>query len=145
MAASGEKHARGRAPGRPGEPLGSWALWLLPFAWMALIFVASQTPAKDIPSIWFLRFAESDKVAHGLLYFVLCLTFYVPLSRRGLRRRPAVAAWVAAVLSVLYGISDELHQLAVPGRTPSWYDLGADCVGALLAALLANRWPGRNR
>lgn len=141
--ASGTSGAGG-SPRSERSP-GSWALWLLPIAWMALIFAASHTAEADIPSMWFWELPGSDKVAHAVLYFVLCLTFYVPLSRRGLRQRPATAAWVAAALAVLYGATDELHQSVVPGRTPSWADLGADLVGATLAALLTRRLLGRGR
>ncbi len=143
MSVSGtDSRRKGKQPDR-GKALGSWALWLLPFAWMALIFTASHTPASDVPSLWFWKLPESDKIAHAIIYFILCLTFYVPLSRRGLRARPGAAAWLAAGLAVLYGVSDELHQYAVPGRTPSLGDLGADFVGASLAALLARALPGR--
>lgn len=143
MSVSGtDSRRKGKQPDR-GKALGSWALWLLPFAWMALIFTASHTPASDVPSLWFWKLPESDKIAHAIIYFILCLTFYVPLRRRGLRARPGAAAWLAAGLAVLYGVSDELHQYAVPGRTPSLGDLGADFVGASLAALLARALPGR--
>jgi len=145
LSVSGTANERKRKQPDKGKPLGSWALWLLPLGWMALIFAASHTPASDIPSLWFWTLPESDKIAHSILYFILCLTLYVPLSRRGLRARPGAAAWVAAGLAVLYGVSDELHQYAVPGRTPSLGDLGADFVGASLATLLAQALPGRRR
>jgi VanZ family protein len=35
-------------------------------------------------------------------------------------------------LSLLYGISDELHQGLTPGRTPDVMDLVADTLGAAL-------------
>jgi len=34
--------------------------------------------------------------------------------------------------SILYGATDEFHQVFVPGRTPEIYDLVADGVGALI-------------
>ncbi len=40
----------------------------------------------------------------------------------------------AVVLTVLYGVSDELHQSFVPGRSSDPYDLLADVAGALLGA-----------
>jgi len=36
------------------------------------------------------------------------------------------------VFSVLYGVSDEIHQIYVPGRTPDSLDVVADAVGAAL-------------
>jgi VanZ family protein len=37
---------------------------------------------------------------------------------------------------VLYAFSDEGHQLFVPGRTPSLYDVALDSSGALASRLL---------
>ena len=39
----------------------------------------------------------------------------------------------AFVLSLLYAISDELHQTFVPGRSGRLTDVGFDSLGALLA------------
>jgi VanZ family protein len=50
-------------------------------------------------------------------------------------RRRVVAAWV---LAVAYAISDELHQITVPTRVGSPWDVVVDAAGAAcgLAALL---------
>jgi VanZ family protein len=104
---------------------------------MGLIFVASHTPGTDVPNLWFWKLPHADKIGHGIMYFVLALTFYVPLSRRTVPDRPGLAAFLAALLSVLYGFTDEMHQSMVPGRTPAWDDIVADLVGAGIAALLA--------
>ena len=39
---------------------------------------------------------------------------------------------LAFVFSCLYGISDELHQLFVPGRNADVYDAVSDAAGALI-------------
>jgi VanZ family protein len=41
---------------------------------------------------------------------------------------------------VLYGASDELHQMFVPGRTAAFDDLLADTIGALVGASLCWAW-----
>ena len=49
---------------------------------------------------------------------------------------------------VSFGISDEIHQSFVPGRSPDLWDLVADSLGALLGAYLAPllvRYPWRGR
>ena len=59
----------------------------------------------------------------------------------------------ATVLATLYGVSDEIHQMFVPPRTPDWQDVCADALGAMTGAvvvgLAANllsrtRWHGRS-
>ena len=62
LSVSGTANERKRKQPDKGKPLGSWALWLLPLGWMALIFAASHTPASDIPSLWFWTLPESPMV-----------------------------------------------------------------------------------
>ena len=59
-----------------------------------------------------------------------------PLVSVGLHRAPqrpaeAVLRWAPVLFASLYGISDEVHQLFVPGRTFSIQDMMADGLGAL--------------
>ena len=42
----------------------------------------------------------------------------------------------AVIFASLYGASDEIHQIFVPGRTPSFLDLFFDFMGALAVGLL---------
>lgn len=45
--------------------------------------------------------------------------------------------YVAFLCAVLYGLSDETHQLFVPGREFSLFDLLADAVGAAVGIITA--------
>ena len=89
---------------------------------------------SDPPGSGLLDLPHLDKVGHAGLFFVQTLL----LRLAGLRALPALL--VAAGL----GVADELHQAAVPGRSPQLADLAAD-VGGALAAVAAVRWlaPGR--
>jgi glycopeptide antibiotics resistance protein len=42
----------------------------------------------------------------------------------------------AILIGSFYGLSDEIHQFFVPGRTSSFYDVGADASGVILGVLL---------
>ena len=79
----------------------------------------------------------SDKAAHFAVYLILS----VLLVRALAGGRTSGIGWRALLLgiagAVLYGISDELHQRFVPGRTPDVLDLAADSLGAMAGALLA--------
>jgi VanZ family protein len=109
----------------------SLVLWG-PVAFYALaIFVESsisQVPA--FPS------GFTDKDGHGLLYAGLAVVVL---------RATAGGRWDgvglrAAVLAVLfasfYGITDELHQWFVPGRTCDVYDWIADTIGATIGVVV---------
>jgi VanZ family protein len=71
---------------------------------------------------------------------ILCL--------RGLWRSSALvgvrAVVMATCMAALYGVTDELHQIFTPFRSPDWHDVAADAVGALIGAVAwtAVTWRG---
>lgn len=73
--------------------------------------------------------------AHIVAYGALATAWWTLLVRRVPPAQLGAAAWL---LSVAYGVVDELHQAAVPGRTCSVTDLGSDAAGAWLAILCLN-------
>lgn len=94
-------------------------------AWMLLMFWLSSR--SDLPDPARLpEWIPVDKVAHLILFAVLAALFYLS----GLRARWAVVA------AALYGLSDEFHQMYVPGRSPDLRDWLADVVGAILGVWL---------
>ncbi len=103
--------------------------WLPVVAWAAVIFVLSAQPN--------LRFVADDvldlivrKIGHMAVFGILAALAWYALARTTTRRGPW--AWAFA-LTVLYAISDELHQGIVAGRHPSPVDVGIDAAGALVA------------
>jgi VanZ family protein len=82
-----------------------------------------------------------DKLAHLLVYAALGAFYMLPLSGGRLSGITGTAAGAAIVLSFLYGLSDEVHQMFTPGRSPDILDVVADTAGASLGvaavALLA--------
>ena len=104
---------------------------LLAIAWMAFIFYMSSQPAVPIPqAIW-----GQDKFMHFIAYGVLgyLLAKSLKESIDGLTWKQI--GWVAGV-AALYGLSDEFHQMYVPGRDASVGDLVADALGGLAGAML---------
>jgi len=104
------------------------SLWAPVGLYMALIFgLSSLEHPPDLPS------AISDKAGHALLYSGLGALSARALAR-GWRRVSLASALGAIVLSALYGVTDELHQLFVPPRLPEALDLLADTIGAAVGA-----------
>jgi VanZ family protein len=115
--------------------------WILVALWAALIFAISATPGANIPKV---VTKVPDKAAHMVLYTPLGA-----LAARAFgRARSWPKLWIAAAatgLATLYGISDELHQWFVPGRSCDWRDAVADSIGALIGAIAMGAWIGARR
>lgn len=101
------------------------AWWGPVFVVMGLIFTFSAIPDPgSIPG------GMSDKSAHFLAYAALgaALTRALVAGRASALTPGRMLA--AACLATLYGITDEVHQAFVPGRTPDGLDVLADACGA---------------
>lgn len=105
-------------------------LWGPVLVQMALIFIASS-----IPNLQQLPGNISDKAGHGIGYAILGALLLRALARG----RRAGVTWRTMLLAILcataYGVSDELHQRFVPGRSSDVYDVLADAEGAAAASL----------
>jgi len=118
--------------GRSGP---KWWRWAIVAAYMAAIFTASAGPGVTLPPgrNW-------DKVLHAGAYGVMAALVTWAVTRGQLRRATGRMALVAAAISTLYGASDEVHQLFVPGRQADLADLAADAAGACCAAGAILAW-----
>ena len=100
--------------------------WLLPgIAVMAGIFALSSR--EEVPSAGFdvqVVAVAGHLVAYGLLATALLVAF----EQLGWPSRQA-AIW-AFFGAVAYGLSDEVHQYFVPGRSADPLDLAIDAIGA---------------
>ena len=116
-------------PTRPRGALRLAAAWLPALGWAGLIFALSAQPG--------LRVAPDEavdlvvrKVGHMAVFGILALLAWRALERTTRLRRPW--AW-ALGLTIVYALTDELHQAFVAGRQASLVDVAIDAVGALLA------------
>ncbi len=113
--------------------------WLLLIGLCGLIFWQSSGPLPpETPSL-----PGLDKIAHAAIYALLAW-----LAARAFATLPYGAyasciPWAAVVFAALYGLSDEVHQSFVPGRSADVWDLVADTVGAAGGALLYRYRPLR--
>jgi VanZ family protein len=107
-------------------------LWLPVIAYAAVIFILSSI--SETPS---LPEGISDKGLHGGLYAGFALVLVRALARGRWAGVTFLSACLAVSLAVMYGVSDEVHQSFVPGRTADAADVAADAWGAGAAASVA--------
>lgn len=116
---------------------------------MAAIFVASAQPKNPPPpdtgSTYFSGLMPVfegttetlvKKGSHVGGYALLALALIRAFHRRGHPWRRSVCLAIACAMG--YALTDEVHQAFVPGRKPSFLDIGFDGIGAVTAALIAN-------
>jgi VanZ family protein len=109
-------------------------LWGLVVVYMAAIFTVSSLHQPQLPE------GISDKPAHALGYVGLAIVVVRALSG-GLSNRVRLRnVLVAIAITALYGVTDEVHQLFVPGRSAELLDLAADVEGALIGAVAIWAW-----
>lgn len=110
---------------------------------MVLIFYLSSLSYEEIQSGHTVKVVPIPEFANGMpsvkghliLYGVLAWLALATLhTYRKTVDRPWRWALLAAAFATLYGVTDELHQSLVPGRTPSLSDVFWDGLGAVAAA-----------
>lgn len=108
--------------------LPGWLRWLPPPLVMATLWWSSSSQPTGVMSGWPRELFYNGM--HVVAYFVLALAYWIALGgpRRG---------WWCIGLAAGYGLVDEWHQAAVPGRVASWGDVLSDLLGAWLAVAWA--------
>ncbi len=97
---------------------------------MAFIFYLSSFPppqaAREVP-VYF-----DIKLIHIMEYGALNLLVFFALDRT--TRIPFVWKMVYSIaITILYGLTDELHQVFVPGRSGKLIDIAANFIGCMVA------------
>ena len=102
-------------------------LWLPVAAWAGIIFFFSSVPdlKTGLKYDLFLR-----KIAHVTEYFILAFFLYRALSG-SFKMDPRRLFISAAVFTLLYAASDEIHQFFVEGRNCSLGDFLIDSLGVV--------------
>ena len=130
----------------------SWAAVLL---WMAVIFSLSsqigeqsdqlsvgitktivQVMGKAVPKTLYLDIDSLNRVirknAHFFAYLILGLLMINAIRNSGIYGKQSIL--IALSICVIYAISDEIHQLFVPGRSGLVKDVIIDTAGAAVGA-----------
>ena len=141
---------RSMQPEKKASPAFLFFSWILVFGVLALIFFMSARSGEALDtnsgiitiirnallaasSALFGHAVDVSPIGHFAEYFLLGITLTnalrlsLPLPR---------AAAFATLLASIYGVSDELHQLFVPGRSCDPMDWLVDTIAAFVASLV---------
>jgi len=130
--------------------------WMAVIVWMAAIFILSNTTqatladTSEFVSRLLPRLLLKPTFVHPFEFGVLSILVYRLLSLQGaISARPRLFL-VTILVTLGYGVIDEIHQLFVTGRSSSIADLGADALGiaiglAVVAMLIRVRAALRSR
>ena len=103
----------------------------LPLAiWMLLIFVLSSLHKVPVP---FIDKLSVDKIYHIIEYAILGYLI-LRVMEQGMRMYGGWMIVLCILVGSIYGLSDEIHQLFVPGRYFSWWDMTANIAGTALGS-----------
>ncbi len=104
--------------------------------WCLIMAYALFTPASKLPRFVFLKFPQSDKLIHISLFMLLefLLLFETKLSVAELKSKRILLISTSAI--IYGGLSEIIQLLFINGRSGSWFDFLADCVGIGLALLI---------
>ena len=130
---------------RKSFSLGKLITLLLPLAWMVLIFCFSHQPAE-----------QSAELSNGLVsklieifhlpftdHFVRKSAHYSEYALLGILTANAMrlylsknSSWAALAVCSFYSVTDEFHQLFIPGRSCQFSDMLLDTAGSAVGIFL---------
>jgi len=111
----------------PNRQVQILKFWLPVLACMVFIFYMSGVSGSDIPPL----FPFQDVVYHFSLYSTLAFLFARALKNTLLRIGNFKLVFFSVLFTVFYGITDELHQVFVPGRCVSGSDILINSLGGI--------------
>ena len=105
--------------------------WLPVYLYLILIFYFSSRSVIPASTLLAERFYIRPYLQHVLIYAGLALTI-----SRAVNYSKNSSNFLVVFSTTLYGLTDEIHQHFVPGRTFEFLDIGMDFIGAVLALVL---------
>lgn len=104
--------------------------WLPVILYIVLIFIISSRAVWPIPLGRVTNFSYEYEVKHVIEFAVLGILMFRAFNHSENIKIKKTALLLAFAFTTFYGITDELHQLFVPGKICSGIDMFADSVGA---------------
>lgn len=103
--------------------------WLPPVIWGSIIFSFSSLHTISTTDFYLGDFLLK-KTAHIMEYGIFATLLHRALVNSNVKKEKAM--WMAVLIALIYGVTDEFHQSFTPGRTPTLRDILIDTAGATL-------------
>ncbi|RLC50596.1 MAG: hypothetical protein DRI23_03780 [Candidatus Cloacimonadota bacterium] len=97
--------------------------------WSLILFTLTSYPKLSVPSVHIINF---DKLAHAFVYLIFAWLFMLMHDQLNLARIVKRLTLLAAIIP----LADELHQIPIPGRFFSIWDIVADLIGFSIIILI---------
>ncbi len=109
-----------------------YKFWFPVLFYSGIIFTISSVPDLKVPA----ADLGLDKIYHFLEY--VPLGFFLARALKGTQGRflRKEAVLITILFCFSYAVSDELHQMFVPGRSADTTDILADTLGGLIGGLI---------
>jgi len=106
-----------------------WTYWLPVILYAGLIVFLSSLSSPGVDFITIFP-GFDDKIIHAIEYAILAILCYRALLHTATADWMLYAPFLAIMASVMFGITDEIHQAFVPLRQADAWDVLADGIGA---------------
>lgn len=113
--------------------------WSPPILWMIVIFILSsrhRIVVSQEATLNFLFFKSLHVIEYAFLYF---LTFRA-LTEGKIKNVPPQTYLNAAIITLIYALTDEIHQTFVPTREGRPRDVFIDAIGVTAMYILIHRY-----
>ncbi|MFH1645720.1 MAG: VanZ family protein [Candidatus Omnitrophota bacterium] len=110
--------------------------WLPLILYAFLIFYLSSRSGDTLPRIDIPHF---DKIVHFIEYAIFGFLLLRALRIDKTKVFNMDLRLFVIIISVIFGISDEFHQVFVPNRTPDLLDFISDSIGAFVGQLFIRK------
>lgn len=105
--------------------------------WLSAIFIQSSISNLSTPDF---GFKLQDKLTHLIEFGILAYLLIRAFMFQNNHFFKTNAIWATFIFASLYAVTDELHQLLVPGRAGDIYDVFADILGIVVVIILFKYW-----
>lgn len=106
--------------------------WLPAIVWMIVIFLLSSRQSVSVSTNYWLNFLFF-KTLHVIEYAILYVFYFRAMKSTYMGKNVVIPYAIAFILTILYAITDEIHQTTVPTREGKLRDVIIDGIGASIA------------